>query len=310
MSKKLTTDEFVEKAKKVHGDKYDYSKVNYINSQTKVCIICPEHGEFWQFSSNHFKGHGCPMCSNVHNYTTEEFIQKAVKKHGYKYDYSKVEYVNAYTKVCIVCPEHGEFWQTPHSHITKHGCIKCGNILIGNKLRKEKDLFIEKAREIHGDRYDYTKVEYKSARSKVCIICAKHGDFFTTPDSHLHSRSGCPKCNQSKLELEVSNYLINNNIKFEYQKKFDWLKNKLQLSLDFYLPDYNVAIECQGEQHYRPISFGNLNDANERFDLQIKRDEIKINECKRHHIRLVHIKYNDNVIEHLKYELKGASTNV
>jgi len=304
MSKKLTTNEFVEKAKQIHCDKYDYSKVEYVNSHTKVCIICPEHGEFWQYPTNHLKGHGCPKCSNVHNYTTEEFIQKAKNVYGDKYDYSKVEYVNAYTKVCIICPEHGEFWQAPHSHITKHGCLKCGNITIGDKLRKEKDLFIKKAKEIHGDKYDYSKVNYISARTKVCIICPKHGEFFTTPDSHLHSRSGCPKCNQSKLELMVSNYLTNNKIKFTYQKKFDWLKNKQHLSLDFYLPDYNIAIECQGEQHYRPVNFGNENNVKERFKLQMERDRIKLNECKKHDIKLIYIKYNDNIKECLKQELK------
>ena len=120
MSKKLTKEEFIEKAKKLHGDKYDYSKVEYIDYLTKVCIICPKHGEFWQTPSNHLnktKSKGCLKCgienTNYKNtYTKEEFIEKAKTIHGNKYDYSKVEYLKSNKKICIICPKHGEFWQT------------------------------------------------------------------------------------------------------------------------------------------------------------------------------------------------------
>ena len=112
--RKLTTYEFIEKAKKVHGDKYDYSKVEYVNSRTKICIICPQHGEFWQTPNAHLMKEGCPKCkgenvSKVNRRTTNEFIEKAKKVHGDKYDYSKVDYKNNSTKVCIICPIHGEF---------------------------------------------------------------------------------------------------------------------------------------------------------------------------------------------------------
>ena len=100
---------FIEKAKKVHGDKYDYSKVNYIDSKTKICIICPEHGEFWQTPSSHLRKRGCPFCANNIKYTNEKFIEKASAIHHNRYDYSKTKYVNNKTKVCIICPEHGEF---------------------------------------------------------------------------------------------------------------------------------------------------------------------------------------------------------
>ena len=118
MGKKLTTEEFIIKAKEVHGDKYDYSKVNYINVDTKVCIICPTHGEFLQMPSSHLNGRGCPRCSGNKKLTTEEFIIKAREINGDKYDYTKVEYVNNSTKVCIICPTHGEFWQTPNGHLS------------------------------------------------------------------------------------------------------------------------------------------------------------------------------------------------
>ena len=116
MPKKKTKEEFIKEATEKHNGKYDYSKVEYVNSKTKVCIICPEHDEFWQTPSNHTRGQGCPYCG--HNVTgkskrssKEEFIKKANEKHKGKYDYSKVNYMNNSTKVCIICPEHDEFWQ-------------------------------------------------------------------------------------------------------------------------------------------------------------------------------------------------------
>lgn len=128
MSNKTTQEEFISKAREVHGDKYDYSKVEYKGNKNKVCIICPEHGEFWQLPSSHLKGAGCPNCSGNKKYTTKEFIEKARKIHGDKYDYSKVEYVNSETKVCIICPEHGEFWQKPARHLMGQGCPNCWHI--------------------------------------------------------------------------------------------------------------------------------------------------------------------------------------
>ena len=127
MPKKKTKEEFIAKAKLVHGDKYDYSKVEYVGALTKVCIICPKHGEFCQEANSHLRGQGCPKCKyEKQTCTTDEFIAKAKKIHGDKYDYSKVEYVNDRTKVCIICPKHGEFWQTPNHHLSGCGCPKCG----------------------------------------------------------------------------------------------------------------------------------------------------------------------------------------
>ena len=128
------------------------------------------------------------------------FINKSKQVHGDKYDYSKVEYINAYTKVCIICPEHGEFWQTPASHMKGYGCLKCGQIERKKKLveinqkKYNTDAFIKDARKIHGDKYDYSKVEYVNATTKVCIICPEHGEFWQTPNMHLNASQGCPKC--------------------------------------------------------------------------------------------------------------------
>ena len=125
MPKKLTCEEFILKSIAVHGDKYDYSKVEYINNRTKVCIICPIHGEFWQTPINHINNkNGCPKCGN-NMISVEEFIKRARKIHGDKYDYSKVNYINSNTPVCIICPKHGEFWQSPATHLDYSGCPKC-----------------------------------------------------------------------------------------------------------------------------------------------------------------------------------------
>lgn len=131
LNKKLTTEEFIKRAREVHGDKYDYSKVEYIKSNKKVCIICPIHGEFWQTPHDHLRGCGCPNCAKNKKLTQYEFIERAKYIHNNFYNYSKVVYKNTEEKVCIICPEHGEFWQTPHSHLSGVGCplcAKCKNI--------------------------------------------------------------------------------------------------------------------------------------------------------------------------------------
>ena len=299
--KHLTTDIFIEKAKEVHGNKYDYSKVNYVNSRTKICVICPKHGEFYITPSSHIYGKsGCPVCVNNIKYTTEEFIKKARDIHGDKYDYSKVDYNGAHKKICIICPEHGQFWIKPNTHISQQqGCYKCSTRYMDN------DKFIEKAKLIHGDKYDYSKVKYVNNHTKICIICPEHGQFWQTPNDHLKG-CGCPICNESKMELYLANILTNNNIKFERQKTFKWLKLKRNLYLDFYLPDYNIAIECQGEQHFKPIKyFGGY----KFFKKRQLRDKEKHNLCKDNNIKIyyaVNKIYNNekinnvNVFDYLK----------
>lgn len=126
MSKKLTTEEFIRRAKEVHGDKYDYSKVEYVNNTTKIEVICSKHGSFFTQPSSILNGHGCPSCSVRKKLTKNEFIERAKKVHNGKYDYSKVEYVNVFTDVLIICPIHGNFYQKPHGHLLGCGCKKCG----------------------------------------------------------------------------------------------------------------------------------------------------------------------------------------
>ena len=275
-------EEFVRKSRKKHGDKYDYFKVDYVGSKTKVCIICPKHGEFWQEANSHIRGQGCPKCkgNKTHEKLTsskKEFIKTACKVHGDKYDYSKVEYVNAHTKVCIICPEHGEFWQNPNGHLSSKGCLKCGHHI------PTTEEWIASARKVHKGKYDYSKVVYAGTHTKVCIICSEHGhgEFWQTPCSHARG-NGCPKCNLSHLERSVMNYLDEFGITYDYQKHFDWLGKQ---SLDFYLPDYNVAIECQGEQHFFPVErFG----GDEMFKKILERDKRKKSLCEKYRVKLLY----------------------
>ena len=281
---RLTTEEFIRKAKEVHGDRYDYSKVEYINALKKVCIICPKHGEFWQTASEHLRGQGCPKCAHEKQIssstiTTEEFIRKAKEVHGDRYDYSKVEYVNTRTKVRIICPEHGEFLQIPNNHLQGQGCPYCAG-----KIRLTTEEFIRKAKEVHGDRYDYSKVEYINALKKVCIICPKHGEFWQIPASHL-SGKGCPNCNESQMEKNTANFLEENNIEYIRQaRKTDlvWLGRQ---SLDFYLPKYNIAIECQGIQHFESVAFFG---GKREYSDGLKRDLSKYNKCLSNNVKLIY----------------------
>ena len=149
MSKKKSNNEFIREVQLIHHNRYDYSKLEYVNNKTKVCIICPDHGEFWQIPSDHLNGKGCPQCAGNVRYNKDTFVEKAKIIHNDRYDYSKVQYVNAHTKVCIICPEHGEFWQTPNNHLNGNGCPLCKNRKIGNVLRDTVEDFIEKSNELN-----------------------------------------------------------------------------------------------------------------------------------------------------------------
>ena len=286
-----TKEKFIKKACETHGDKYDYSKVDYVSAHTKVCIICPNHGEYYQEPNSHIRGAGCKKCANEatgerYRSSKEEFIKKANEVHEGKYDYSKVKYVNANTNVCIICPLHGEFEQIPNNHRRGVGCPKCANESNSERCRLSKEEFIKKANEIHNGKYDYSKVEYVDNHTKVCIICPKHGEFWQEANSHTQG-SGCPKCNLSHLERSVMNYLDDVGITYEYQKRFDWLGRQ---SLDFYLPDYNVGIECQGEQHFFPVDFAGkgIEWACKKFNKIISTDKRKKKLCEENGVKLLY----------------------
>jgi hypothetical protein len=357
---KSNTFEFIKKAKLIHGDGYDYSLVDYVNNKLKVKIICRIHGKFEQIAQSHLNGKGCLKCSGTYQYDTREFIEKAKLKHGNKYDYSLVEYVNCKSKIKIICEKHGEFKQTPHNHLHGYGCIKCSGKYLYNTnefIEKAKlkhgdkydysnvnyyggnntvnigcllhgffkikasvhltgsgcprcsakpilttDEFIEKAKLIHGDKYDYSLVDYKFRKIKINIVCKKHGEFKQTPHNHLHG-AGCPKCNISKGEILIQNFLIKNNIEYINQKKFKDCKGKKNaLKFDFYIPKHKYVIEFDGRQHFEVVMFnGCTYEKALKTHLElVSNDLIKNKYCIDNNITMHRIRYDmKNINEYL-----------
>lgn len=220
MRKKLTTGEWVEKAQTIHGNKFNYSKVDYQGNNKKITIICPIHGEFQQVAADHLKSkYGCPKCViEAKSFTTEQFIEKSKKVHGNKYDYSLVNYKGINNKVKIICPIHGTYEQEASVHLKGIGCPKCSGHL-GN-IKCDTEYFIEKAKKIHGDKYDYSKVNYINSTTPIKIICPEHGEFEQRPDKHLSGHS-CPKCvkhyRRSTEEFIKEASILHNN-KYDYSK--------------------------------------------------------------------------------------------
>lgn len=324
MPHKKTTEEFISDAKRVHGDKYDYSKVEYINSSTKVTIICSKHGEFEQIPNNHIRGadcfkcgiektasklrktneqfisqalyihgdkynydkciytgdcglvtiicnkckeefeqqagvhiagHGCPKCAVIQRpiskrKSTEEFISDAIRVHGDKYDYSKTDYFNSTTNIIIICKkqDHGEFSQVPSGHLQGYGCPKCGLQKVIETLTDTREQFIEKATQIHRDRYDYSEIHYVRSNIKVlitCRICCHK--FEQTPNSHLQG-AGCPSC-VNKTEGKLLSWLKEMYPKYQIRTQFS-LQSLPKRKFDFLIEELKILIELDGAQHF------------------------------------------------------------
>lgn len=295
-----TKEEWVADAIKVHGDLYDYSKSNYINNYTEVIVICKKCGyEFKVIPYVHLRGTGCPRCgkkrSTSHMMTMEYFLEKSHERHGDKYDYSEVDLENRDEKgrVTIICPVHGRIKQKPSIHI-KSGCKKCHMEKLQKSRRLTTETFIERARKTHGDLYDYSNTVYKNRRTPVEIKCNTCGNIFhQNPYLHVNGE-GCPVCKFSGLENEIKRLLTENDIAYISQCKKDKLEWLGRQSLDFYLPDYNIAIECQGSFHFgRNDYFGG---ADGMADCR-KRDERKYNICKENGVKILYYATSSNIPE-------------
>lgn len=306
----LSSEEYLKRCLDKHGDKYDYSKINYVNSGTKILVGCPKHGEF-SILPTHFnseKGEGCPKCSKEIvakslALSTEQFVTRAIEIHGERYDYSKTEYINGNTKLTVNCKIHGNFEVLPFNHLNGVDCAECvGNALKttdqfieesvsihGNKYNydsvvyKGKEIpvtifckececsfdqkprnhvtskagcptcagtkkltteeFIVNAEKVHGIRYDYSKVNYSHNRAKVEIICKVHGSFFQQPIDHVYDKNGCPSCSHiiSRGQLEVEEFIKTLGIAIQRNYK---LKNGSEI--DIYIPHLQIGIEYNG----------------------------------------------------------------
>ena len=284
----MTQEEFLEKARKVHGDKYDYSKVVYAKTNKKITIICPEHGEFHQTPNSHLCGKGCMHCGSKQEEkkpSHEELIRKFKEAHGDKYDYSQVKYVNNVTPVKIICPHHGIFLQAPANHSSGQGCPKCGSERSADSIRLTQDQFISKCREIHDNKYDYSKTIYKNNRSLITIICPRHGEFRQTAHTHI-SGHGCPICNESVGERRIRKWLSFHGIPFKAQHPMR-IHGRI-LRADFYLKERGLVIEYNGIQHYRSVK--RFRGEKGFKDCQ-RRDRLKFEYCARHGFSVIVIPY-------------------
>jgi predicted RNA-binding Zn-ribbon protein involved in translation (DUF1610 family) len=242
---------FIKKAKQIHGKKYDYSLVNYINNRIKIKIICPVHGEFEQIPRDHLSKKGCIKCG-LNFKSKDDFVNKAIEIHKDKYDYSKVDYKTSKIKVKLICKKHGEFEQRPNDHLKGYGCPKCGFNLLS------KNDFANKSSEIHNDKYDYSKVDYQNNKIKTKIICPVHGEFEQTPVNHLRG-NGCPKCGAeiviSKAHQEIIDLI-------EEDKIINDRETIKPNELDIYIPSKNIAIEFNGLYWH---SYDELESKKEKF---------------------------------------------
>lgn len=313
MAKKLTTAEFIERAKKVHGDKYDYSKVEYVNGYTKVSIICPEHGEFQQSPANHThktNARGCPVCGREHQISKatksfDDFVHDAREIHGDRYTYEPESYGNARQKTNIICPEHGLFMQTPDAHIRGQGCPRCrdkitaersllsieevnkrlnkssggrvsiiaetykginsdaefictehgrytrlvNSTLTGNPclscakkdgayLHHSTNSFKEVIKEKFGDKYEIKDFEYKGKPTPITLACKAHGAFTLMAQS-IHTSPGCPKC-AYEASMDTRRNALNAKAKSTLQDRYEkWVKDAQNVHGDKY--DYSLV---------------------------------------------------------------------
>lgn len=268
--KKRKQFEFLDKAISVHGNKYDYSLVDYKNCKEKIKIICPIHGIFEQTPDNHLSGRGCQKCSKNLKLDVKEFIKKAKEIHGEKYDYSLVKYKSSKEKVVIICPIHGIFQQEPESHLRGCDCKLC----VIDSQKKKNFVFVNELIKIHGDKYDYSLVDYINSRTKVKIICKEHGIFEIRP-AHILSGQNCNKCSCiiSKAEIELKDFIKSINITIIENSKSIIPPNEL----DIFIPSHNIAIEFNGLYWHSEL----FKDKNYHLNKTIQ--------CEKQNIRLIHI---------------------
>jgi hypothetical protein len=289
MPKLLTKEDFISRSIEKHGDKYSYDLVEYISNRHPVKIICKEHGIFEQVAESHYR-HGCRKCyfENKEGKDKLLFIERARQIHGDNYDYSLLpDTLKSYEKVDIICKEGHIFKQSMNGHLNNRrpsGCPTCA------KPCYDKESFIKLSNEKHGNKYDYSKTVYQKQKDKVIITCPKHGDFKQTPANHYHLLRGCPRCKESKGEIEVRKWLESKNINFEKEKTFDGCFGKKKLRFDFYLPEYNTCIEFDGAQHFKIIEqFG----GEKEFERNKSNDYIKTKYCLDNNIPLIRLNYKD-----------------
>ena len=295
---KFTNENFLEKASKKHNlDDYDWTDFNVNNrdEKGKVEFCCKKHGKYWDWPSNFIKGYGCHICHGKEK--DDDEVREELSKLHPELDFSNTKFSEHDEKyrIKVICPKHGEQLISYYNLINGQGCYHCGREKIAFKNTITNEEIIRRGKEIFGDEYTYEHLDTynRTEDGKITITCKEHGDFTILPTNFFHG-VGCPICAESNLEGEMRRFLEENGIEFEPYKKFDWLGRQ---HIDFYLPKYNVGIECQGGQHFKPISiFG----GEEYFLKRVARDIRKRKLCKENNIKLM---YYTNKVNNFPYKV-------
>lgn len=235
-------------ARKTHGDTYVYRSIEYRNRRGYLTIDCKKHGEFVQAADKHLAGQGCPICkqqvsTDKRTRTEEEIFAEATAVHNGRYTYKRLSREGVPT-LTVVCKEHGEFSQNMQSHLAGQGCRLCYNDSVSARKTMSLDEFIQKAREIHGDRYTYTELpRVRGERMRLSINCKFHGKFEQLANDHLGGH-GCPSCSLrvSQPNIEIKALLESLGLTVEAEKRI----GPSRKTVDIYLPELNLAIEYNG----------------------------------------------------------------
>jgi Zn finger protein HypA/HybF involved in hydrogenase expression len=250
MISKHTPESVLKRAREVHGDKYSYPNLNFKDIHDEIPIICKKHGEFPQRIYAHInEKQGCSKCGYenrtiANRKETKEFIIESREIFGNLYDYSGVVYKSRKKHVLIECPIHGIFKQLPYLHLKGHGCHFCSDRGIS---KYDRESYIKRANEVHGDRYDYSKVELNCVTDRIIIICKNHGEFPQKASAHINSRAGCPDC-AAELTTSVAEKEIKSFIESFYGGEV--LPNIRSIipnmEIDVYLPELALGFEYHG----------------------------------------------------------------
>lgn len=295
---------FINRAKKIHNNKYTYSNAHYINSKLPITITCPIHGDFKQRGDFHIRGHGCPKCCANSRGSTEEFIKRCKKIYGEDiYSYEKSVYTKCLNPITVTCSIHGDFTKLAKDVLQGHGCTYCARQYVPKKQ------LIAKFRQIHGSKYDYSLINYTGMKQKITIICPIHGKFSQSIPHHLKG-SGCSQCSTSHGEKEIIKSLKRYGQEFKHEKMFSDCKNisnNRPLRFDFFLPDKKLIIEYDGVHHFTPINFGGRDREKsiKSFERQKQNDCLKNIYCKSHNINLLRIPFTakENIQEIIDFML-------
>ena len=293
-------DKIKEKFRSKHGNFYDYSKVVWNNLDgpgwhQNIIIGCPIHSEFKQKPAVHYyQSAGCPQCKGMKSSEKQlkkldVFLQQVKDRHGDHYDYSKTVYKGDQKNIDIGCKTHGRFTQRADHHLNSRGCPKCHHDRLAIEFAYNFEQFKERARKEHNDRFEYVDESWTSYKDEITVICPDHGEFRVVAKYHANG-TGCKTCSTSRLGRNVEKVLMDYNISYVKEKKFKGCKNIFSLPFDYYLPEYDALIECDGEQHYVARKNG-LFTEDKVVAIQF-RDLIKTNWAQKNQVPLLRVRYD------------------